>query len=412
MKKKLSSENLIVALDIGTTKICVLVAQQIDNKSLDIVAMGYAQSLGISKGIVVDIAQAVHAIKQAVSEAELMAGCKIEAVNVGISGSHIQSLNSNGMVAIKKDRVREIDIALAMSAAKAIVVPEGQQILHILPQYFIIDGQHKVLDPLGMFGVRLEARTHIITGSIASVQNIIRSCNLAGLAVEDIILEPLASAAAVLSEDEKQLGVAILDIGGGTSDFAIYQQGAIRHTKVFPIAGNHITNDIALCLRTTIKDAERVKREYGQAILNSDLSEEECKIEMIHGVDFKKIKVSSLIAIIEPRVTELFLMIKEEISKQQLGSMMPAGLVLTGGGALLKNIEIVAREILDIPSRIGNPFVPELFKEVLESPIYATGYGLLLYVLKKNTKNLYNQLTSPLITRILWRMKSWVADFF
>jgi cell division protein FtsA len=222
----------------------------------------------------------------------------------------------------------------------------------------------------------------------------------------------LASADAVLSEDEKQLGAAILDIGGGTADFAIYQQGTIRHTKVFPIAGNHVTNDIALCLRTTIKDAERVKREYGQAILTDMLSEDECKVEMVHGVDLKKIKVSSLIGIIEPRITELFLMIKEEISKQHLECMMPAGLVLTGGGALLKNIEIAAREILDIPARIGNPFVSGLFKQTLESPIYATGYGLLLHVLKKNEKNLHNQLTGPLMTRILWRMKSWIADFF
>ena len=266
MKNQSTYNDILVALDVGTTKISVLVAQKVDQTSMNIVGIGRAPSYGVSRGMVVDIAQAVHSIKRAVTEAELMAGCKIEAVTVGISGAHIQSITSQGMIPIKNGQIRAHDVSAVLAAAKAVVIAEGQQILHVLPQYYTIDSHQRVADPEGMFGVRLDAQVHIITGSVASVQNLVRCCTAAGVGVKDIVLEPLASADAVLSPDERELGIALLDIGGGTADFAIYQQGAMRHTKIFPVAGNHITHDIALCLRTTLKDAERVKQEFGSAV--------------------------------------------------------------------------------------------------------------------------------------------------
>lgn len=412
MKSQIVSDNLLVAVDIGTTKICVLIAQKVGENSLNILGIGKAPSYGIARGVVVDISQAVHAIKLALKEAELMAGCKVEAAVVGISGAHIQSINSHGMIPIKHGRIRAYDIACVLSAAKTVVISEGQQILHVLPQYFMIDSQQKVMDPVGMFGVRLEAQVHIITGSIASVQNIIRCCQMAGIGVNDVVLEPLASAESVLSKDEKELGVALLDIGGGTSDFAIYQQGTIRYTKIFPIAGNHVTHDIALCLRTTLKDAERIKQEFGTTN-NSTLDfKEGFEVEMVHGGENKRVTAHELFYIIEPRINELLVMVQKEITQQGLEHLMPAGIVLTGGGALLRGMKEVSQLMLGAPARIGIPHVPHMFKESLESPLYATSYGLLLHLMKTSKGVSMEQLTGPLISRILWRMKSWVSDFF
>lgn len=411
MKGQVNTDNLFVALDIGTTKICALVAQQVGDNGLNILGIGKSQSYGVSRGVVVDIAQAVASIKLAIKEAELMAGCKIDSVYVGVSGAHIQSVSSSGIVPVKNGQIRESDIAAVLATAKAVVIPEGQQILHLLPKYYAIDGLQKVMDPVGMYGVRLEAEVHIITGSIASVQNIINCCQLAGLRVIDVILEPLASAQAVLSKDEQELGVGLLDIGGGTSDFAVYQQGTIRHTKIFGVAGNHVTHDIALCLRTTIKDAERIKREHGHVGLLRD-TVQQFQIELVHGAEHAVARDSDLLSIIEPRIEELVLMLSEEINQQHLHSYIQAGLVLTGGGSLLQGIKDIFQNTLTIPVRIGKPHVPTVYKESLESPVYATSYGLLLHALKSSRGSYMDQLTGPLLTRILWRMKSWVSDFF
>jgi cell division protein FtsA len=406
------TDNLLVALDIGTTKICALIAQRVAENSFHIIGIGKAPSYGVSRGVVVDIAQTVCAIKLAIKEAELMAGCKVEAVYVGISGAHVQSLNSQGMVPIKHARVKEQDIAAVLAAAQAVVIPEGQKIIHVLPQYYTIDAEQKVQDPLGMFGVRLEANVHIITGSIASVQNIVRCCELANLKVSDIILEPLASADAVLSTDEKNLGVALLDIGGGTSDFVIYQNSSIRHTKIFDIAGNHFTQDVALCLRTTMKDAERVKREFG-ATINFYTHDRECfEIEMVHGHSRKIVTLNELISIIESRAIELMVLIEKEIQKNNLVHLIPAGMVLTGGGSLLRGLDLTAQSLISIPIRVGNPHVPAMCKETLESPLYATAYGLLVYVFKKQKTASFEHLNASLANQILWRMKSWISDFF
>ncbi len=412
MNNQSTYNDILVALDVGTTKISVLVAQKVADNSFNIVGIGKTASYGVSRGMVVDIAQAVHAIKLAVKEAELMAGCKIEAATVGISGAHIQSLTSQGMVPIKNGRIRAHDVSAVLAAAKAVVIAEGQQILHVLPQYYTIDSNQHVSDPVGMFGIRLEAQVHIITGSIASVQNLVRCCMAAGVAVNDIVLEPLASADAVLSPDERELGIALLDIGGGTSDFAIYQQGTIRHSKVLPIAGNHIAHDIALCLRTTLKDAERVKLEYGSTQRISSQIHEMIEVEMVHGEEKTLVTIEEVIRIIEPRVAELFMMIEKEIDQYHLEHLMPAGIVLTGGGALLQGIKESAQVSLRIPARVGIPHVPPMFKEALAHPLYATGYGLLMHALKKSKGSTLHDLSGPFINRMLYRVKSWAADFF
>jgi cell division protein FtsA len=409
-KAKGTPDTIIVGVDIGTTKICALVAQMISPGNLEIIGIGKAPSKGLARGVVVDIAPTVQSIKAAIKEAELMSGVTIESVYVGISGSHVSAFNSQGVVAIKHGEIRATDIAHVVAAAKAVPMPEGQQILHVLPQFYIIDGHHRVRDPLGMYGVRLEAQVHIITGAIASAQNLVRCCEMAGLKVRDIILEPLASADAVLSHDEKELGAFMLDIGGGTSDFAYYAQGTIRHTKVVPIAGDLFTQDIALVLRTTVKDAERIKKEHGSSSEQMVSPHEKIDVEMVYGGEKRSILRADLAAILEPRAEELFSIIHKEIQSHHLEA--PAGLVLTGGGAMLAGIQQTAREVLGIPVRVGRPNVTFGFRESLDSPMYATSYGLLIYAMNKYKIQTFENFDGPLVSRVFTRMKTWVFDFF
>ncbi len=411
MAKKFNGR-IIAAIDVGTTKISVLVARQLDSQQLEIIGCGKAPSNGLSKGVVVDIAKTIHSIRSAIKEAELMAGMPIERATVGISGSHISSLNSQGVVPIKRGEIKEQDIQAALAAAKAIRIPEGQQVLHILPQYYVIDGRDKLIDPRGMHGIRLEVQAHIIMGAIASVQNLVKCCELAGVIVQDIVLEQLASALSVLSEDEQKLGVALLDIGGGTSDFAVYQGGSIRHTAVLPVAGNHFTNDLAVGLCTTIKDAERVKKERGVACLQGLKEDNFVDIEMVHGEQKQVVHVSDLLRIIEPRAQELLSIVHEEIITKRLEHYITTGLVLTGGGSLLRGIQELAEKIVDVPVRIGQPKVPFSIPNSLQSPIYATGYGLLLHTMKKLKEDDMNEMTGPLLKRVIHRMKAWMVDLF
>jgi len=411
MKNQNLYNDLLVALDVGTTKISVLVAQKVAEDGLSIIGIGEASSYGVSRGVVVDIAQAVDSIKLAIKEAELMSGKKIESAVVGVTGAHIQSLTSTGMIPIK-NQIRPHDITAVLSAARAIVLPEGQQVLHVLPQYYTIDSSHRVTDPEGMFGVRLEAQVYIITSGSASTQNLIRCCQTAGVAVSDLVLQPLASADAVLSPDERELGIGVLDIGGGSSDFAIYQQGTIRHSKVFPIAGNHITHDIALCLRTTLKDAERVKKKYGSTTRTYFATDEQIEVEMVHGEELTTVTADEITRIIECRVAELLSMIQKDIKVHHLEHLMPAGIVLTGGSSLLRGIQESAQFALKVPARIGIPHVPPVFKEALANPTYATCYGLLLHALKKSKGSTAYSLSGPAVSQMMNRMKSWVADFF
>lgn len=407
-----SPDNVLVAIDIGTTKICVIVARYIDSENVEIVGVGRSPSDGLSKGVVVDIAKTILSVKVAVKEAEIMAGVEIESACIGVSGAHIQSLNSIGMVPIANRQVRPADIQRAIESAQAIPISEGQQILHVMPLYFIIDSHIKVQDPLGMHGIRLEVHVHIILGAVSSVQNLITCCERAGVKVNDIILEQLASADAVLSDDERELGIGVLDIGGGTSDLAIYQRGSIRHTMVLPIAGNHFTNDIAVGLRTTIVDAERIKREYGIAHINSMEQDDLIEVEMVQGSQKNIIYLHELVAILQPRTVELLSLVHEEIVAKKLRSFISAGFVITGGGSLLRGMKEVAQHIFSVPVRIGSPRLNRNAPESLNSPIYATGYGLIIYALKKRYKKLSAGEQGPMVQRIFERMKVWVSDFF
>lgn len=406
------ADRIITSIDIGTTKISVLIARVIDNTHIDIIGVGKAPSLGLKKGVVVDIAKTIQAIKAAVGEAELMAGLSVETAYIGISGGHIKSLNSDGVVPISKGSIRAFDVMAVLAAAKAISIAEDQQIIHVLPQYFIIDSRDQVFDPIGMHGIRLEVQAHIITGAVASVQNLIKCCQAAGVEVADIILEQLASAAAVLSHDEKELGVAVLDIGGGTSDLAIYQNGSIRHTKVIPIAGNHFTHDIAVGLRTTIAEAERIKKQYATVVQLPDWSDELIEIDLIQGNQKQIVQKSDLTRILQPRAEEIFMIVQEELAKRKLYHFITTGLVLTGGGSLLHGMQELAESLFKIPVRIGYPSKEFALPESLQSPMYATGYGLLLYVMQRAHKSTIDSLEGPLVKRVFERMKLWVSDFF
>ena len=405
-------ERVFTSIDVGTTKICVLVAHMAADNQVEIIGIGKSPSDGLRKGVVVDVVRTIASIKVAVAQAEAMAGIKIMSAAVGISGGHISSCNSHGVVPIKNGEITQHDIANVMASAQAILVPEGQQILHVLPQYFIIDGQDRIHDPLGMHGIRLEVRAHIILGAVASVQNLIKCCQDAGVMVDDIILEQLASAQAVLSPDERKLGVAVLDIGGGTSDLAIYQDDAIRHTRVIPIAGNHFTNDIAIGLRTTIKEAERIKKEYGMACEEVLVEDELLELATVHGGTTQLVCASELLGIIKPRAQELLTLVHEEIIAHHMRSYVTTGLVLTGGGSLLSGIQELARQIFNIPVRIGNPRTGLNVPQSLCNPMYATGYGMVLYTMHKRTSQSQYTLNGPVMVRVFERMKSWVLDFF
>lgn len=408
---RLIKDHIIASIDVGTTKICVLIARKIGDQ-IEIVGIGKSPSHGLQKGVVVDIAKTINSISHAVKEAEMMAGLPIESAYIGISGGHINSVNSTGVVPIKHGQIRQSDVDMVLEAAKAIAIPEGRQILHILPQYFIINGQDRVQDPIGMHGVRLEVSAHIIMGSVSSVQNLINCCQSAGVNVNDIILEQLASADAVLSEDERELGVGVIDIGGGTSDVAFYKNGTVRHTMVLAVAGNHVTNDIAIGLRIMKSEAERIKKRYGFAISNLVETEELVEVEMMQGEDLQVVRLSDLVLIIESRMRELFTLVNADIAKHHLHQFMTNGIVLTGGGALLTGARELAEEIFDCPVRIGKPRVLFDLVETLQSPLYATGYGLLVHVIQNEKKIKMHRGDEPLTRRVLERMKSWVSDFF
>ncbi len=403
--------SLITAIDVGTTKISVLIAQKIGEDSVKILGIGKAPSDGLERGVVVDVARTVQSIKYAVKEAELMAGCSVTPAFIGISGSHIDSFNTHGAVPIKKFQVTEADIQAVLAVAQAVPIEEGQKVLHALPQYFIVDGKDRVTNPLGLHGVRLEAVVHVITGAVSSIQNLIKCCELAGVIVKDIVLEQLASADGVLSHDERVLGVGMLDIGGGTSDFAVYQQDSIRYTKVFPIAGNFFTKDLAVGLKATLKGAESFKREYGSVNLFTQ-DEQKYFVESVHGSKQHEVDINQSSFILHARAFELLTMLDKEIKKSSLQAMMTSGLVITGGGSLLKGIDDLAAKILNMPVRLGIPRVDCSFADSLSSPIYATGYGLLKYAIKKNSMFGFDKLQGPMVQKIFMRMKSWVDKFF
>ncbi|MBT3455668.1 cell division protein FtsA [bacterium] len=405
-------DDIVVSVDVGTTKICVIIAKRLGNGDVDLLGIGTVPSIGLKKGVVVDINKAVTSIRKAIREAEVMAGTMVEQAYVGIAGGHISSLNSQGIVPIKNGEVSQKDINTVISAAQAVPIPEDQQILHVLPQYFIVDSRDRVQNPLGMHGVRLEAQVHIVVGSVASVQDLVKCCQLAGIKVKDIVLEQLASAEAVLSYDERELGVAVLDIGGGTSDLALYYSGTIRHTRVIPVAGNHFTNDLAVGLHTTINGAERVKQRYGNLFVSPSDIGKQIQVEHVQGNRYQDVALKQVQDILKARAKELLGIVQKEIVQYNLEHFVTSGLVLTGGGSLLDGFRQLASESFGMPARIGYPKSEDQLPELLESPLYATGYGLLLHAMKKEKNNMINNLQGPMTYRVFMRMKSWVSDFF
>lgn len=378
MSKK-SDKNLIVGLDIGTTKVVAFVGEILAEGDIEVIGMGEAPSLGLKKGVVVNIEMTTQSIKQAIEQAELMAGCQIYSVYTGIAGSHIKSLNSHGIVAIRDNEVAQGDIDRVIEAAKAVAIPADQKILHILPQQFIIDDQDGIREPIGMSGVRLEAKVHMVTGSVSAAQNIIKCVRRCNLEVEDVILEQLASSYSVLTEDEKELGVCLIDIGGGTTDIAVFTQGAIRHTAVIPVAGDQVTNDIAVALRIPTQNAEDIKKKYGCALTR--LVDPNVSFEVSGGVadrPVRRLACASLAEILEPRYEELFMLVQAELRRHGLEGCLGSGIVVTGGSSIMDGVVELAADIFRMPVRLG---VPKYLKglEDIYNPIYATGIGLLLY---------------------------------
>ncbi len=378
-------EELIVGLDIGTTKICAVVGE-VGTDGVNIVGVGTYPSIGLRKGVVVDIESTVDSIRKAVEEAELMAGCEISEVYVGIAGGHISSFNSHGVIAIKNQEVTEQEVERALDAAQAFAIPFDREIIHIVPQEYIIDDQDGIQNPLGMSGVRLEVKVHIVMGAVSSAQNIVKCCNRAGLNVANIVLESIASSEAVLGKEELQLGVALIDFGGGTTDLAIFSDNSIRHTAVLAIGGNNLTHDIALGLRTPMEQAERIKRRYGCALASMIDRNETIEVPSVAGRKPRVLSREILGEILEPRVEEIFALINREILKSGYAELLASGLVVTGGSSLLPGIPELAEQVMDMPVRLGIPTSIGGLVDVVSNPMYATGVGLVLYGYKHRDK--------------------------
>ena len=371
--------NLIVGLDIGTAKVVAIVAEINDENEIEIIGLGSCRSRGLKKGVVVNIESTVQTIRSAIQEAELMAGCNIHAVFTGIAGNHIRSLNSHGIVAIRDNEVTAGDIERVIDAAKAVAIPADQKILHIIPRDFIIDGQEGIKEPIGMSGVRLEAKVHIVTGAVSAAQNIIKCVRRCGLEADDIVLEQLASSYSVLTEDEKDLGVCLVDVGGGTTDLAVFTTGAISHTSVIPIAGDHVTNDIAVALRTPTQNAEEIKVQHACALAQLATSDETVEVPSVGNRPLRRMSRQTLAEVVEPRYVELFSLVQAELRRSGYERQIVAGIVLTGGSSNMQGVVELAEEVFHMPVRVGTPQYVSGLVELVRNPIYATGVGLLLY---------------------------------
>jgi len=406
-------DNLIVGLDIGTTKICAIVGNMTED-GIDIVGIGSSPSRGLRKGVVINIDSTVQSIRKAVEEAELMAGCEIKSVYAGIAGGHIKGFNSQGIIAIKNREVSPDDVKRVIEAAKAIAIPMDREVIHILPQEFIIDDQDGIREPLGMSGVRLEAKVHIVTGAVASAQNIIKSCNRAGLDVADIVLEQLASSEAVLSPEEKELGVALVDIGGGTTDIAIFVDGAIKHTAVLSLGGHQITNDIAVGLRTPMAEAEKIKQKYGCCLTSLVGKDETIEVPSVGGRKPRVLSRQLLAEILEPRVEEIFSLVNREIVKSGFEDLIASGIVITGGSTILEGMPELAEQVFNLPVRRGLPQGIGGLIDVVNSPVYATGVGLVVYGSKNVGIHEFptTQSDDNVFRRVSRRMREWFGEFF
>ncbi|MDA1339394.1 MAG: cell division protein FtsA [Proteobacteria bacterium] len=412
MIKTKEDKNLIVALDVGTSKIVVIVSELQADGVLKIIGLGQHVSKGLKKGVVINIESTMQAIQRAIEEAELMADCKIKDVYTGIAGSHIKSLNSHGMVKVKDSEVSQMDIDRVIETAQAITLPPDQQVLHILTQEYIVDDQHDIRNPLGMSGMRLEVKVHIVSGAIAAAQNIIKCIKRSGLDVLELVLQPLASSEAVLTKDEKELGVCLVDIGGGTTDIAIIKNGSIQHTAVIPIAGDQITNDIAVAFRTPTQSAEDIKISHGSAVSYMASANEIIEIPLVDGREPKKITTQALAQVIEPRVTELYELVRNELHRSRMGNAIASGIVITGGSSMMKGMINLGESIFNMPVRIGIPRDVDGLLQVVENPRYATGIGLLKIGRDEIEKNSSYKLDGNSITQVFKRMKMWFQGNF
>ena len=404
-------DQLIAALDVGTTKICVLVGEPHED-GIDVVGIGQSESRGLRKGVVVDVESTIQSIKKAVEEAELMVGCAIPSVYVGIAGGHIKGFNSTGIVKIRDGEVKDSDIKRVIETATAVDIPPDREVLHVIPQEYIIDEQDGIKEAVGLVGVRLEARVHIVTGAVTSAQNIIRCANNAGLNVHDIVLEQLASSEAVLTEDEKDLGVALVDIGGGTSDLAIFSEGSIKHTAVLALGGNQVTTDLAFGLQSPISEAEEVKKKWGCCLSSLVDPEEMVEVQGVGGRGLRSLSRSVMAEVIEPRVNEIFSLIKREIQMSGFEEMIASGVVLTGGSSLLAGIEELAEEVFQRPVRIGVPKGIGGLADVVKGPRYATAAGLLLYGKRDIEDKRFPQLDENIFGKVVRRMRAWFEGLF
>ncbi len=408
----MSKSELLVGLDIGTTKICAVVGELAEDGNIDIVGIGTCPSTGLRKGVVVNIEQTVQCVRKAIDEAELMAGCEIRAVYVGIAGSHIMGINSHGVIAVKGGEVEPRDVDRALDAARAVAIPADREVIHILPQEYVLDEQRGIADPLGMAGVRLEVKVHIVTGAVSSAQNIVRSCDRSGLEVADIALESLASAKAVLTEEEREIGVALVDLGGGTTDIAIFANDAIKHTAVLALGGQNLTNDIAFGLRTSMAAAEKIKTKYGCALTDLVRHDEFIEVPSVGGRDARRLSRQLLAEICEPRMEEILYLVDQTLIRSGYKDLIGAGVVLTGGTALVEGCQELGEQIFNLPTRIGYPRQVGGLKDVVNSPKFATAVGLLRYGAEKESQGprTFTSNESSLFENVFGKMKMWFKD--
>ena len=410
---KNAEKNFIVGLDIGTSKVVAIVGELNDSNKIEVVGIGTHPSRGLKKGVVVNIESTVHSIQKAVEEAELMAGCDIHSVYAGIAGNHIKSLNSHGIVAIQDKEVSLNDVDRVIDAARAVAIPADQKILHILPQEFLIDSQEGILDPIGMSGIRMEAKVHMVTGAESAAQNIIKCIERCGLEVDDIVLEQLASSYSVLTEDEKDLGSCLVDIGGGTTDIAVFQGGAIQHTAVIPIAGDQVTNDIAVSMRTPTQYAEEIKIKYACALSQLANPDETIEVPSVGDRPPRRLARQTLAEIVEPRFEELFSLIRNELRRSGFEESTPTGIIITGGSSKMEGAVELAEEIFHVPVRLGSPQYVEGLIDVVRNPIHATGVGLLLYGRDSLDLGSYNKISIKNGLLEKWNLvKDWLQKQF
>jgi cell division protein FtsA len=403
--------SIVVGLDIGTSKVCAVVGEMTE-RGVEIIGIGSHPSQGLRKGVVINIEATVNSLNKAVEEAGLMAGCEIHSAFTSISGGHIKAFNSHGIVAVKNKEVGQRDLERVIDAAKAVAIPMDREVLHVLPQDYIIDDQDGIKDPLGISGVRLEAKVHIVSGAVSAAQNIVKCCNRAGLSVSEIVLGPLAAAMTVLTDEERELGILLVDIGGGTTDIAVFYDGAVKHTAVIGLGGNHITSDIAAGLRTPFNDAERIKRRHGCATARMVAADERVEVPNIAGKGAGSVSRQILCEIIEPRLDEIFQLVQKEVAKSGHDGALASGVVVTGGAMLLSGAVEMAERSFGLPVRLGAPSHVLGLLDVINDPVYAVGVGLVLHGMKRERRGAFRPRNDKILSKVKHRMSDWLSEFF